>query len=208
VLRRRVRPEAPEPAAIREAVDVLERGGIVAYPTDTLYGLAVDPRSEEAVDRLFAVKGRDAQMAIPLIAGSIDQAEQFGVMTDRDRKLAAAFWPGPLTIVVAPRAGLSPKLFGGRHTIAIRVPAHQCARALATALGACVTSTSANRTGRPPAQTADEVAAAMGGSIDLLLDGGATIGGAPSTIVEIGADGPTLVRAGAIAWDRVLRSLG
>jgi L-threonylcarbamoyladenylate synthase len=79
---------------------------------------------------------------------------------------------------------------------------------LATALGACVTSTSANRSGLPPAQTADDVAAAMGGSIDLLLDGGATVGGAPSTIVEIGADGPTLVRAGAIAWDRVLRSLG
>jgi L-threonylcarbamoyladenylate synthase len=203
-----VRPDAPEAHAIREAVDVLKRGGIVAYPTDTLYGLAVDPRNGEAVDRLFAVKGRDQATAIPLIAGSIDQAEQFAVLTDLDRKLAAAFWPGPLTIVVAPRAGLAPRLFGGLATIAIRVPDHPCARALASAYDACVTSTSANRSGQPPAQTADEVAAALGGAIDLLLDGGATVGGAPSTIVEIGAEGPTLVRAGAIAWDRVLRSLG
>jgi L-threonylcarbamoyladenylate synthase len=207
MLRRAVRTDSPDPSVIREAAEVLDGGGLVAYPTDTLYGLAVDPRNDRAVERLFAAKGRDPAMAIPLIAASIDQVERFAALSDNDRKLADAFWPGPLTIVVEPRPGLAPQLFGGRRTIAVRVPDNACARALAAALGACVTSTSANRTGRAPAQTADDVAAALGASIDFLLDAGATIGGAPSTIVEMGPDGPTLVRAGAIAWDRVLRSL-
>jgi L-threonylcarbamoyladenylate synthase len=208
VLRRRIRPDAPEHAAIREAIDVLNRGGIVAYPTDTLYGLAVDPRNGEAVERLYSVKGRDAASAIPLIAGSLAQVEQSAVLSDRDRTLAAAFWPGPLTLVVTPLPGLSPRLLGGKGTIAIRVPDNACARALANELGAAVTATSANLSGQTPAAAADDVAAALGGAIDLLLDGGPTIGGAPSTIVEMAPEGPRLVRAGAIAWDRVLRSLG
>jgi L-threonylcarbamoyladenylate synthase len=202
-----VTPDAPEPALIARAAEILRGGGIVAYPTDTVYGLAVDPRSVKAVERLFAVKGRDAAAAIPLIASSIEDVEQVGALTSDDLRLARAFWPGPLTLVVSARQTLHPRVTGGGTTVAVRVPAHAVARALASSAGFPITATSANRSGRPPSMTSDEVAAAFGDDIDLLLDGGPTIGGPPSTIVEMEVNGPRLLRVGAIAWDRVLESL-
>jgi L-threonylcarbamoyladenylate synthase len=198
---------APDAAALAHAVEVLKRGGVVAYPTDTFYGLAVDPRSEDAVGRLYAAKGRDASSAIPLIAASIEQAQEAGILGDRDLRLARTFWPGPLTIVVPPRHGIAATVLGGGTTIALRVPAHAVARALAAAFGFCVTATSANRSGHPPAVTGADVAGAHDESIDLLLDAGAVTGGPPSTIVEMAPSGPRLVRAGAVAWNRVLESL-
>jgi L-threonylcarbamoyladenylate synthase len=185
----------------------LARDGIVAYPTDTLYGLAVDPRSDAAVARLYAVKQRDAGVAVPLIAASVDQARQLARFGEAELTLARTFWPGPLTIVLTPTAPLSQSLLAADGTIAIRVPAHPVARALAARFGSCVTATSANRSGARPAATADEADAALAASIDLLLDAGASPGGPPSTIVAVTSDGPRLVRAGAIEWDRVLRSL-
>ena len=97
--------DVPDDALIARAADVLRRGGIVAYPTDTFYGLAVDPRRDDAVARLYAAKGRDASMAIPLIAASLAQAEEAAVVGDRELRLARAFWPGPLTIVMPPSGG-------------------------------------------------------------------------------------------------------
>jgi L-threonylcarbamoyladenylate synthase len=202
-----VSPDRPDPDVIARAVDALRRGRVVAYPTDTLYGLAVDPRQDDAVDRLYAAKRRDAGMAIPLIAASIAQVNEAAALTPAERRLAEAFWPGPLTIVLRARDTISRKLAGPGATVAVRVPAHDVARALANGLGFCITATSANRSGQPPAVTAHDVRAALIEGIDLLLDAGPTSGGAPSTIVEMAADGPRLVRAGAIAWDRVLESL-
>jgi L-threonylcarbamoyladenylate synthase len=202
-----ITPDAPEPALIARAAEILRGGGIVAYPTDTVYGLAVDPRSVNAVEQLFSVKGRDAAAAIPLIASSIEDVEHVGKMTEADLRLARAFWPGPLTLVVSARESISPRVTGGGTTVAVRVPAHAVARALALGAGFPITATSANRSGRPPSVTSDEVAAAFGDDIDLLLDGGPTVGGPPSTIVEMEDNGPRLLRVGAIAWDRVLESL-
>jgi L-threonylcarbamoyladenylate synthase len=196
-----------EDQAIARAVEILRQGGVVAYPTDTFYGLAVDPREEAAVERLYAAKGRDASSAIPLIAGSLDQAEEAGRFSDAHRRLAQAFWPGPLTIVVEATPRIARTILGQGTTLAVRVPAHPLARDLANAFGYCITSTSANRSGEPALSIASEVRQTLGHAIDFLIDGGPTAGGPPSTIVELTQTGPRLVRAGQIAWDRVLRSL-
>jgi L-threonylcarbamoyladenylate synthase len=203
----KVSSDAPQPDVIARAVDILHRGGVVAYPTDTLYGLAVDPRLDDAVERLYAAKGRDAATAIPIVASSLAQAQEAAIFGDQDLRLARAFWPGPLTIVLPPRAGLSRKIVGKGTTIALRVPAHAVARAIAARLGFCVTATSANRSGEPAAVTGRDVSTALGDTIDLVLDGGPTVGDLPSTIVEIAPTGARLIRAGAVAWERVLESL-
>ena len=203
--RKRLDPLAPDPDGIAAAVAVLRSGGVVAYPTDTLYGLAVDPRSDAAVERLFAIKGRASASAIALIAADAAMAEGvaakgFGPF---ERRLASAFWPGPLTIVVPAARGTAAAL-SPRGTIGVRVPAHLVARSLSATFRACITATSANLTGRPSAVTADEVAATLGDLVDLLVDAGPAPGGAPSTIVEVVEGRPLLHRAGAVAWDRVL----
>jgi L-threonylcarbamoyladenylate synthase len=201
-----VNAERPEPEAIAEAVEVLRVGGVVAFPTDTLYGLAVDPRSPKALERLFTLKGRALTAAVPLIAADFDQALTAAEFGPRPHRVAAAFWPGPLSIVVPARRGISPMALAGGSTVAIRVPAHGVARALAGAFGFCVTATSANPSGQDPPDSADGVAVALPG-VDLLLDAGRAPGGAPSTIISFDNDGPILLRAGALAWDRVIKSL-
>jgi L-threonylcarbamoyladenylate synthase len=207
MVRLSVSPTNPERDAILAAAQVLRDGGIVGYPTDTLYGLAVDPRRADAVDRLFETKGRGPAMAIPLIASSVDQAQSAGNLGPIELRLAAAFWPGPLSIVVPAHDCITRRLLGGGTTVAVRVPAHAIARALASAHGFCIAATSANVSGEAPALSADDVAARLGSRVDLLLDGGAAPGGRPSTIVEVAEDGLVQRRAGAIAWDRVIKSL-
>jgi L-threonylcarbamoyladenylate synthase len=197
----------PEAAVIARALDVLREGGIVAYPTDTFYGLAVDPRNDTAVARLFDAKGRSESVAIPLIAATLEQAEEAAIFSEAERRLARAFWPGPLTLVARARPAIATGLLASGDTIAVRVPAHAVARAIARELRFCITSTSANRSGTTPVVAAVDVATALEQKIDLLLDGGSTQGGSPSTIVEMGKDGLRLVRAGAVAWERVLKSL-
>ena len=114
--------------AIAAAVEVLRAGGVVAFPTDTLYGLAVDPRRPDAVGRLFALKGRDAGAAVPLVAASLEQAVLAADFTASERRAAAAFWPGPLSIVAPANASIAREALGGQTTVAIRVPAHDIAR--------------------------------------------------------------------------------
>jgi L-threonylcarbamoyladenylate synthase len=206
MIRITVSPDDPDPRAIAQAVEALAAGGVVAFPTDTLYGLAVDPRRDDAVEKLLALKGRDRAAALPLVAADTSQARTAGRFGPRELRLAGAFWPGPLSVVVPALAAISRVALGGGDTVAIRVPAHAIARALAGGCGFPVTATSANPSHLPAAESADRVAEMLG-EVDLLIDGGATPGGAASTIVSLGDDGPVLVRAGAIAWDRVLKSL-
>jgi L-threonylcarbamoyladenylate synthase len=187
-------------------VSVLRDGGVVAYPTDTLYGLAVDPRRDDAVEKLFLVKGRSPGVAIPLIGGSLEQVTEVAVFGQGERRLASAFWPGPLSIVAPARPAVSGLVLGGG-TVAVRVPAHPVATALALAFGFCITATSANLSGQPGSADPEVVARALSGRVDCLIDAGPAPGGLPSTIVELRDGAPVLVRAGAIAWDRVLRSL-
>ena len=201
----RVDPHNPSAAAIREAAAALCHGAIVAFPTDTVYGLAVDPRQARAVDRLFAVKGRAFDQRLPLIAADETQAAtQAGELSDLARALAAEFWPGPLTLIITAHAGLCPTVHASTGRVAVRVPAHPIARALAHAAGHPITATSANVSGGTPASTGEQVIAVFDGFVDLLLDGGATAGGLPSTIVDATGTTPRLVRGGVVPWERVL----
>jgi L-threonylcarbamoyladenylate synthase len=184
----------------------LRAGGVVAFPTDTLYGLAVDPRRSDAAERLFALKGRDPSVAVPFVAATLEQAMLAASFSERERRAAAAFWPGPLSIVALANECIAPEALGGRSTVAIRVPAHEIARMLAEAFGFPITATSANRSGAPAADSADAVATALP-DVDVLIDAGRAPGGAPSTIISFDATGPMLLRAGAVPWDRVINSL-
>ena len=178
----------------------------MGFPTDTIYGLAADPRRPDAVERLYEAKGRPAHLAIPLIAASLEQVERVGRLPELGRRLAEAFWPGPLTLVVSARPSVSARVRGGRATVAVRVPDHAVARALAGALGGSVTATSANRSGEPGARSAGAVVAALGPAVQLVLDGGAAAAETPSTIVDVSQETPTLIREGAVPWDRVVAS--
>lgn len=203
---RRIPVNATDPGveALRQAADVLRSGGIVAYPTDTFYGLAVDPRNEHAVSKLYRIKGRQVDKAIPLIAADIAQLEDVaGPLGALGARLARRFWPGPLSLLIPSWPGLSPSLLAGQTTVAVRVPASTLAAGLAAALGHPVTSTSANLSGRPPVADPDAVAEQVGAALDILLDGGHSPGGAPSTIVDATGDEPRLVREGAVPWERV-----
>lgn len=202
-----VDPVDPDPSAVSRIVDVLRGGGVVAYPTDTLYGLAVDPCRDSPVDRLFELKARDRASAVALIAADVAQAQEAGTFGPGELALARALWPGPLTIVVPASPRLSRVLIGGLGTVGVRVPAHAVARALAAGFGGCLTATSANVSGQPAALTADEAAVALDGRVDAIVDAGPAPGGPPSTIVELVDGRPVLRRSGAIAWDRVLESL-
>ncbi len=198
----------PDKAIIGKAVRLLKRGELVAFPTDTLYGLGADPRLPAAVERLFNVKGRTADSAMPLIAAEIAQVETTaGFLTPLARKLAKRFWPGPLTLVIEALPELDPRLLAGGTTVAIRVPDHVVARALSAALGYPITATSANRTGASAPTTAVEVVRALGEDVALVLDAGPTIGGQPSTIVDVRSNEPLLFRDGVVPWDRVVQSL-
>ena len=192
---------------VARAVEVLRRGRVVAYATDTLYGLAVDPRSDEAVARLFAVKGRQAGHAVPLIAANVGQAAAAAQFNGPARRLAQDFWPGPLSLILDSKPGLCRALLAADGSVAVRVPDHDDAQSLAGAFGFCITSTSANPSGMPPTISPDDVARSLGERVDLLLDSGPAPGSVPSTIVDARPAVPRLVRAGAVEWERVLRSL-
>ena len=202
----RVDPDAPDAAVMQQAAEMIRSGLVVAYPTDTLYGLAVDPRNAGAVRRLFDLKGRPETSALTLIAADLAQVREAAEMTAAAERLAGRWWPGPLTIVIAARPALARETLAGGATVGVRVPDHPVAAALARAAGFCVTATSANRSGLAATAAADAVAEALPG-LDAVLDAGPAPGGLPSTIVNACERDVTLVRAGAVPWDRVLRSL-
>ena len=192
-------------AAVEQAARIIRAGGVVAAPTDTLYGLAADPFQPDAVARVFAVKGRSAERALPLIAADTAQVERFlGELPPMAQALAADFWPGPLTLLLAAPATLPAEVTGGTGRVGVRVPAHDIARALCRACGTVLTATSANVSGEPAPDDPGEVDRTIGSQIDVLLDAGRTAGGPPSTIVDATGSTPRLVRAGAVPWNEVL----
>lgn len=198
-----VDPESPQRDALHEAATWIRGGGVVAIPTDTLYGLAADPFSAEASARVFALKGRAADRALPLIAADIEQiAGHIGALSRAGERLAQRFWPGPLTLLVAAPFVLAKNVGGGTERVGVRVPAHPVACAICRAVGRPVTATSANISGQPATAEADDVERTLGDRLDLLIDAGRAPGGAPSTIVDVTAE-PRLVRPGAIPWELI-----
>lgn len=204
----KVDPEEPDAEAIRAAAACILAGGVVAFPTDTLYGLAADPRNEAGVRKVFAVKQRPADRPLPLIAGTAGAAAGAARLTPVAQRLAARFWPGPLTLIVPADPAIVADVHQGSGHVGIRVPDHAVARALALAAGGVVTATSANRSGEPAAELAEAVLDLVTAGLDLLLDAGPVRGGAPSTVVDVTGERPVLVRAGALPWERVLEFLG
>jgi L-threonylcarbamoyladenylate synthase len=199
-----VDPESPQHDAIQEAAKWILNGGVVALPTDTLYALAADPFSPVGVARVFAVKGRAADRALPLIAADAAQVvEHLGQLPPAGQRLAERFWPGPLTLLVTAPRGLASDVTGGTGKVGVRVPADTVARAICAATGHPITATSANVSGEPPTPDPDQVEQRLGDRVDLLIDTGTTRGGAASTIVDVTGADPVLVRAGAISWDDI-----
>ena len=207
VQRVRVDRDHPSEATLAGVADAIRHGAIVVIPTDTLYGLAVNPFDASSVSRLFAAKGRRADQAVPLIASSRAQVEQvFGPLAGIAARLADRFWPGPLTLLLqAPDALSAVAAETGR--VGVRVPALEVARALCAAAGMPLTATSANLSGQAPTDDADVAASAWQASADILLDVGLTRGGQPSTIVDATGREPVLVRPGAIPWDEIVTCL-
>jgi L-threonylcarbamoyladenylate synthase len=199
-----VDPDAPQRDALQEAAKWIRNGGLVALPTDTLYGLAADPFRADAVARVLAVKGRTASRGLPLIAADADQiAAHLGGLPPNAVRLAGKFWPGPLTLLIPAPAALARDVSGGTGRVGVRVPAHDIARAICRGAGGPITATSANRTGQPATSDPAEVERTLGDDVDLLIDAGPSPGGAPSTIVDVTAALPQLVRAGAVPWDEI-----
>jgi len=201
-----VDPREPEARVVEEALSVLREDGIVAYPTETFYGLAADARSRTACDRLFELKGRPREKALPCIVSGVPQFEEVARgLGEAALLLARRFWPGPLTLVVEARSGLAASSREG--SIAVRASGLRLPRDLAEGLGAPVTATSANRSGSAPATTAEEVLSGLGSWLDLVLDGGPCPGGLPSTIVDVRETPPRLVREGRVSFTEVERAL-
>ena len=188
--------DAPGRAA---ALEVLRGGGIVALPTDTVYGVGVALDAPDGLARLFAAKDRPLDRAIVLLVADVEQAASVGVISPLARLLAERFWPGGLTLVLAqaPGAKLPAALTGGAGTIGVRIPDHDCPRELARSLGP-LPVTSANLSGRPEARDASGVLGQLGDRIELVLDGGPARGGVPSTVVDCSGDEPRVLRDGSI----------
>jgi L-threonylcarbamoyladenylate synthase len=201
----RVTPSTIGPDDLVPAVSALRKEGVVAFPTETFYGLAVDPRSAAAVKKVFELKRRGPDQPLPLIACDIEQVvSHVGTLTPLAARLASSGWPGPLTLIIPASPLLCADIHLSTGKVAVRVPADPVARELARSAGHAITSTSANISGTAPAATPDAVAASFGSDIDVLIDAGPTPAGLPSTIVDATGGVPVLVRAGAIPWERVL----
>ncbi len=196
-----------EPADLAAPAAWLHAGGVVAVPTDTFYGLAADPWSAAAVETVFDLKGRAATAALPIVGASLEQIDRAcGPLTGTTRRLAELFWPGPLSLIVEAPPGLAAAVHGGTGTVAVRVPAHAVTRALAAAAARPLTATSANRSGEAPATERAGLGDLAADPRVFVVDAGTTAGGEPSTIVDA-RGAPRRVRAGTIAWERVLESL-
>lgn len=188
---------ADDPLSIARALEILRAGGLVVFPTDTVYGLGSLAFDQAAIESIYAVKGRPLEKAIPiLIADAADLDRLARAVTDLARRLASRFWPGPLTLVLPKRADL-PAAVSATRTVGVRVPDHAAARALLRAAGPMAV-TSANLSGRSSPRSAEEAASQLGGRVPLVLDGGETPGGVPSTVVDVSGSIPVILRDGPL----------
>jgi L-threonylcarbamoyladenylate synthase len=198
-----------EPELIQRAVETLKRGGVVALPTETVYGLAANAEDELAVRRVFAIKGRPATHPLIVhLAGAAELPAWARHVPEEARRLAAAFWPGPLTLVLPRTERATDAVTGGQDTVALRVPNHPVALAVLAALGGGVAAPSANRFGRVSPTTAEHVRVDLGDDVDLVLDGGPCTVGLESTIVDLSGEEPAILRPGGLPGEEVERVLG
>ena len=197
---------AGDAIGMEKALELLRKGELVAFPTDTVYGLGGMVFSPAAIDRMYAVKGRDLTKAIPvLVGGMAGLGRVTSSMGEMARRFAAHFWPGPLTLVVARHPAL-PENLSPYPTVGVRMPDHPAALHLLRSAGPLAVS-SANLSNQPSASTAKAVLAQLGGEVPLILDGGDSPGGVSSTVVDCTGDEPLILRPGPIALDQLLAVL-
>ena len=186
------------------AIACLTRGGVLAIPTDTLYGLAADAFNPDAIEQVFAIKERPEGMALPVLLSGAEQLEQVAAaVTPEVIRLSESYWPGPLTLIVRRNEALPERLTAGQLTVAVRVPDHLVPRALARRLGRPITGTSANISGAVDPQSIEELRRQVGERVDLLIEEGPTPAGTASTIVDLSGEEPRLIREGVIPFDEI-----
>lgn len=195
-----------DPEAIARALEVLSRGGLVAFPTDTVYGLAAFLTNSEGIAKLYEAKARSANKAIAVLVADLEQMDQVTTgLTPSARRLAERFWPGALTLVIPKRGGL-PENLSPLPTVGVRMPDHAFARALMRQAGPLAT-TSANISGESNTLTAGQVLEQLAGRVELVLDGGPVPGGVPSTVVDCTQDPPKILRQGALSGQDISKVL-
>ena len=193
---------------IRKAVTILKNGGVVAYPTDTVYGLGACMTYTAAVDRIFQVKGRPKGMALPVLLAEKTQIKEIVTSISAEaQRLADEFFPGALTIILPKSAYVPDVITGGGRTVAFRIPNHPVPLALVRGLGKPIVGTSANLSGQPSALTAAEVQAQIGDKIDVVIDGGRCPGGIESTVIDLSGGKPVIRRLGAISLEKIRKIL-
>ena len=189
-----------EETALSRAAEILAGGGVIAYPTETFYGLGADATNENAIRKIYDLKGRNFTNPISIIIACKENLTPLvDEVPDCALKLIKAFWPGPLTVVFKASAQISPLLTAQTGKIGIRVSSNACAMAIARKLGGPLTATSANLTGAPECSTASEVIRQIGDKIDAVVDGGKTAGGLGSTLIDVTAAPPQILREGVIS---------
>jgi L-threonylcarbamoyladenylate synthase len=194
----KVDPRNPDAAALERGAGVLKDGGLLGYPTETFYALGAAALDGAAVGRIFAVKGRPQSKPLLVLVDSVEMVERIAAVSEPARRLMARHWPGALTLVLRARPPVPDEVTAGTGTVGVRLSPHPIARGLVRALGAPVTAPSANRSGAPPPTTADAVLRDFAGVLALMLDGGPTAGGLPSTVLDVTVDPPRIVREGAV----------
>ena len=194
---------ANAPTSIQQALEILNSGGLVAFPTDTVYGVGALAFNGTAVESIYAAKDRPVEQAIPILIADGSDLEKVGTnIPESAHKLASRFWPGPLTVLV-PKMPTLPDSVSATETVGVRIPDHNVARALLRVAGPMAV-TSANISGQPSPSTAEEVFAQLGGRIPLIIDGGKTPGGVPSTLVDCTGGELKLLREGPISLEEIL----
>ena len=203
-----VDPLCPSSQSVITAVEIIRAGGVVAYPTETFYGLGVDALNQKAIKKVFTIKRRSFAQPLLILIPEQDYLPRYVTeVSEKARRLMEHFWPGPLTMVFSASPQLPSILTAGTKKIAIRISPHPIARALTSAFAGPLTSTSANISGEQSPATAKEVFSHLGGIIDLIIDGGKTPGQMPSTIVDVTFSPPQLVREGVVPFSEILTFL-
>jgi L-threonylcarbamoyladenylate synthase len=192
------------PRAIEWTAERIAGGGVVAIPTDTVYGIAASLAYPDALERIFAIKGRDQSQPLPVLVSSTAVLKRLSPGLDpKVAILLDTFWPGPLTVAIPATRAMPPQVLGPGQTIGVRLPNHPLAIEVIDKSGGTVACTSANRSGEEPARTAQEVAASLGVDLDLILDGGVAPGGVPSTVISLEESQIRVLREGALSEDEV-----
>lgn len=200
----KIDPLCPEADKIAFAADVIKHGGLVALPTETVYGLGADATDENAAKKIYAAKGRPSDNPLIIHIASPEDAEKYAYTSELYYKLAKAFMPGPLTVIMPKKDIIPFSVTGGLDTVAVRCPSHPIARELIAASGVAVAAPSANLSGSPSPTTAEHVISDLNGRVDVIIDGGNAEIGLESTIVKICGDSLTLLRPGGITYDALL----